>query len=67
LVGQGIFKLKDNVYIFTSNYIFPSPSAVSAVVLGRSANGWIEWKYQDGKTLDEVKRQNNSLASLHNA
>ncbi len=58
LIEQGILKLKDNVYFFTSNYIFPSPSAASAVVLGRSANGWIEWKYQDGKTLDEVKRQN---------
>ncbi|MFT5725899.1 MAG: hypothetical protein ACI8PB_000015 [Desulforhopalus sp.] len=58
LIEQGVLKLKDNVYIFTSNYIFPSPSAASAVVLGRSANGWIEWRYQDGKTLDEVKRQN---------
>jgi hypothetical protein len=22
--------------------------------------GWIEWKYADGRTLDEVKRQSNS-------
>ena len=27
------------------------------VVMGRSANGWIEWKATNGKTLDEVKRQ----------
>jgi len=26
-------------------------------VLARSANGWIEWKYPDGRTLDEVKRK----------
>jgi hypothetical protein len=26
-------------------------------VLARRANGWIEWKYKDGKTLDEVKRK----------
>jgi hypothetical protein len=26
-------------------------------VLARNANGWREWKYPDGKTLDEVKRQ----------
>jgi hypothetical protein len=26
-------------------------------VMGRSANGWIEWKTASGKTLDEVKRQ----------
>ena len=26
-------------------------------VMGRSANGWVEWKAANGKTLDEVKRQ----------
>ncbi len=41
---------------FTSDYIFNSPSAAAGVVLGRNANGWIEWKNEDGKTLDELKR-----------
>ena len=27
------------------------------VVMGRSANGWIEWKAANGKTSDEVNRQ----------
>jgi len=49
-----------SVYKFTTNHIFSSPSAAAAVVLGRRANGWIEWKYKDGKTLDEVKRQNKN-------
>jgi hypothetical protein len=26
-------------------------------VLGRSANGWLEWKTPQGQTLDEAKRQ----------
>ncbi|MBE0582509.1 MAG: DUF4357 domain-containing protein [Desulfofustis sp.] len=30
---------------------------INSVVLGRRSNGWIEWKYKDGKTLDEVKRK----------
>ena len=38
-------------------FFFSSPSAAAAVVLARRANGWIEWKYKDGRTLDEVKRQ----------
>ena len=25
--------------------------------MGRSANGWVEWKAANGKTLDELKRQ----------
>jgi len=57
LIDQGILKLEGHVYVFTSNYIFSSPSGAAGVVLGRTANGWIEWKYPDSKTLDEVKRQ----------
>lgn len=58
LVDNGILIQKDDVYIFAMNHIFSSPSAAAAVVLARRANGWIEWKYKNGKTLDEVKRQN---------
>lgn len=59
LKSNGVLVEKDGVYIFTKDHIFSSPSASAAVVLARRANGWIEWKYKDGKTLDEVKRQNN--------
>lgn len=54
--------LIDNVdtYKFVKDYIFTSPSTAAAVVLGRSANGWSEWKYKDGKTLDEVKRKSDN-------
>ncbi len=26
-------------------------------LMGRTANGWIEWRLKDGKTLDALKRQ----------
>ena len=58
LKKSGILKREGNVYKFTSDYVFPSPSAAAVTVLGRGANGWTEWKYKNGKTLDEVKRQN---------
>lgn len=57
LKEAGVLVEKDGVLIFTKDHIFSSPSASAAVVLARSANGWIEWKFKDGKTLDEVKRQ----------
>ena len=57
LVEQGVLLEEVDVLRFTENAIFPSPSAAATVVLGRPANGWTEWKYEDGKTLDEVKRQ----------
>ena len=57
LIDKKILTRKNEVYEFLSDYVFSSPSAAAAVVLGRRANGWIEWKYPDNKTLDEVKRQ----------
>ncbi len=57
LVDDGVLVNSGNVYKFTSNHIFSSPSTAAAVVLARRANGWIEWKYKNGKTLDEVKRK----------
>lgn len=56
LIDEEILVLDGDVYKFTSDHIFPSPSAAAAAVLGRRANGWTEWKYADGRTLDEVKR-----------
>lgn len=60
LIEDGVLQKDDNVYRFTEDHIFSSPSTAAAVVLGRRANGWTEWKYKDGKTLDEIKRQGES-------
>ena len=43
--------------VFTRDHLFSSPSTAAMAVMGRSANGWIEWKTVSGKTLDEIKRQ----------
>lgn len=57
LIENQILIRKGDVLVFTENYIFSSPSAAAAAVLARRANGWTEWKYEDGNTLDELKRQ----------
>lgn len=57
LIEDGVLNKDDKVYRFTQDHIFSSPSTAASVVLARRANGWTEWKYKDGKTLDEVKRQ----------
>lgn len=41
---------------FAKDHTFSSPSAASALVLGRSSNGWIEWKNASGVTLDALER-----------
>ena len=58
LQQKGVLQRKENVLVFMEDYIFSSPSTAAGVVLARSANGWREWKFNDGRTLDEVKRQN---------
>ena len=37
--------------VFADDHAFESPSTAAGVVLGRSANGRIEWKDKDGTTL----------------
>ena len=61
--SHSFFKLRERVfaegivspeYEFTMDYEFNSPSAAAAVVLGRNANGLIEWRTEDGKKLKEI-------------
>ena len=55
LTGNGVLGLQGGLYQFTQDYSFSSPSTAAAVVLGRSANGRIEWKAADGRTLKELQ------------
>ena len=59
LIEDGIMEIIDEETLrFVKDHVFNSPSQAASVVLARTANGWIEWKYPDEKTLDEVKRNN---------
>jgi hypothetical protein len=57
LIDTNVIKLEGEVYVFQDDHLFSSPSAAASQVLGRNANGWIEWKNKSGKTLDELKRK----------
>ncbi len=46
----------DNI-IFARDHLFKKPSPAAVALMGRTANGWVEWKNADGKTLDSLKRQ----------
>ncbi|MCM1987931.1 GIY-YIG nuclease family protein [Methanococcoides seepicolus] len=59
LVGKGILKEENDVYVFQEDFTFSSPSMSASVVLGRTANGWREWKDKGGKTLDAIIRKGN--------
>jgi len=51
LIDNGDLQLVDGNYVFTEDYIFSSPTTAAVIVMGRNANGLVEWKLADGKTL----------------
>ncbi len=57
LIGNGVLAAEGSGYRFSQDYVFTSPSTAAAVVLGRSANGRIEWKDGQGRTLKELQAQ----------
>ncbi|WP_417733009.1 GIY-YIG nuclease family protein [Rosistilla oblonga] len=60
LRSAGVMEERNGEYVFTQDYLFTSPSTAAAVVLGRSANGWVEWKDKNGATLSEVHRDDEA-------
>jgi hypothetical protein len=48
-------------YRFAQDYVFSSPSTAAAVVLGRSANGRIEGKDAQGRTLKALQEKELQL------
>ena len=57
LIENDKIVLENNNYILKINYKFKTPSGASEFVLGGSTNGWIEWKDDNDKTLDELIRK----------
>ncbi len=55
LIRNGVLAKKDDRYVYSQDYVFSSPSTAAAVILGRSANGRIEWKDAAGRTLKELQ------------
>jgi hypothetical protein len=43
--------------VFPKDHLFKSPSGVAIALLGRTANGWREWKNPHGQTLHELIRE----------
>ncbi len=57
LLKAGVFREEGETIVFEKDHLFGSPSMAALSLMGRSSNGWLDWKNKAGKTLDEVKRQ----------
>ncbi len=57
LLESGVLADAGKVYELREDFLFLSPSAAACAVLGRPANGWEEWKNEQGVTLDSAERK----------
>jgi hypothetical protein len=57
LIEEGVLLPAPDGLKFVRDYLFQSPSTAAAVVLGRNANGRIEWKNESGKTLKQIQTE----------
>ncbi|XXJ18889.1 GIY-YIG nuclease family protein [Desulfovibrio caledoniensis] len=55
MIDTGVVKFEDGKLVLQEDYLFSSPSAAAALVMGRSANGLQEWKLYSGETLKEIE------------
>ncbi|GHA04889.1 hypothetical protein GCM10008090_12980 [Arenicella chitinivorans] len=55
LVDSGGLVTKGDRLELTVDYLFNSPSAASAILLGRPDNGRVSWRSESGKTLAEIE------------
>ncbi|RYD24123.1 MAG: GIY-YIG nuclease family protein [Verrucomicrobiaceae bacterium] len=57
LIDTQVMRVEGDTVVFQKDHLFRSPSMAALSLMGRTANGWLEWKTAGGKTLDAVKRQ----------
>lgn len=55
LLKQGVIVPQGLCLVFSQDQVFDSPSTAAGVVLGRTANGRIEWKTKGGVTLKQLQ------------
>ena len=60
LLESGVMRVDGDSIVFERDHLFRSPSMAALALMGRTSNGWVDWKTKAGKTLDAVKRQSNN-------
>lgn len=58
LLDAGVMRPDDRGrLVFPKDHLFKSPSGAAIALLGRTANGWREWKNSQGQTLHQLVRE----------
>jgi 5-methylcytosine-specific restriction protein B len=64
LISEGVLEETTEGLQFTRDCEFDSPSGAAMLVMGRSANGWIEWKTADGQKLSQVRKIDRNVGEV---
>jgi len=59
LLKRGVLIERGGLLVFEVPYTFDSASTAAAVVMGRNANGLIEWRSPEGVTLKDLRQAGN--------
>ncbi|MEY3202521.1 MAG: hypothetical protein RIR70_2071 [Pseudomonadota bacterium] len=57
LLDAGVMRAEGATVVFEKDHLFRSPSMAGLALMGRTCNGWLDWKDASGRTLNELKRQ----------
>ena len=55
MLSRKVFTESKDQYLLAQDYTFNSPSQAATVMMGRNANGRVEWKNKKGVTLKELQ------------
>ncbi len=55
LIAEGVLVSNGTAYRLARDYVFGASSTAACVLLGRSANGRVEWKDETGRTLAQIQ------------
>ena len=62
LLDSGVMQPDDQGrLVFPKDHLFKSPSGAAIALLGRTANGWKEWKSPQGQTLHHLVREPEAI------
>lgn len=62
LLESNVMRAEGAIIVFEKDHPFKSPSMAALSLMGRTSNGWLDWKDAAGRTLDERVRQPKPMA-----
>jgi GIY-YIG catalytic domain. len=65
LLAKGVIEQQGERFVFQRDYLFQTPSGASMFLLLASSNGWVDWKTEQGMTLQEHQGRTLESATEH--